>query len=163
MKKGLRLFSYLLILAMGACATVPELSPAQRRALQMRTFEHTSYENVFRAFKTVLQDSGYVIKNQDMNGGLIVAQIQKTDSSGAFFAAFGGNQNYRTGQAFEVSVNLEKVNATTIETRVIIQTVESYSMGGQQGHEILDDKMYKSIYDSVRTEVERRKAQGKSE
>jgi len=159
MKKVAGLF--LMGLFMVSCATAPQLSSAQRRALQMRTFENSSYDNVFRAFKTVLQDEGYIIKNQDMNGGLIVATIQKTDQSGAFWAALGGSKNYRTGEGFELSVNLEKVNPTTTESRLTIQKLEQYSMGGQQGQEILDEQMYKAFYDKVRVEVERRKAHGK--
>jgi hypothetical protein len=157
MKKYLTLA--LLILA--SCATKPQLSPQQRRALQVRTFENTTYDNVFRAFKTIMQDDGYVVKNQDLEGGLIVAQIQKTDRGGAFFAALGGNKNYRTGESFEISANLEKINKSTVESRIIIQKVESFSMGGQQGDEILDPEMYKSFYNKVKVEVERRKAQGR--
>jgi hypothetical protein len=149
--------------AMVGCATAPQLSPAQRRSLQMRTFEHTTYDNVFRAFKTILQDEGYIVKNQDMAGGLILATVEKTDNSGAFFAAMGGHSNYRTGEGFEVSVNLEKINPTTVETRMIIQKIDSYNLGGKQGREILDEQLYKALYDRVKVEVERRKAQGKSE
>lgn len=151
-----------IVAGMVGCATAPQLSPMQRRSLQMRTFENASYDTVFRAFKTVLQDDGYVITNQDMNGGLIVATIQKTDSGSAFWAAMAGTQNYRTGEGFQLSINLEKLNKNTVESRLIIQKLEQYSMGGQQGHEILDPAMYRSFYDKVRVEVERRKASGRS-
>lgn len=157
-KRGAIIFS---LLALVACASKVALSPAQRRAIQMRSFEGSSYENIFRAFKTVLQDEGYIIKNQDMSGGLIVATIQKTDSSSAFFATFGGSPNYRTGEGFEISINLEEIRPKMIETRMVIQKTEQYSLGGQQGHEILDEGLYKGFYDRVRVEVERRKAQGK--
>lgn len=143
------------------CATTPQLSPQQRRSLQGRTFQDTTMDNVFRAFKTVLQDEGYVIKNQDMAGGLIVAEIQKTDSGSAFWAALAGSNNYRTGQSFEVSVNLEAINKSTIETRLVCQEKSQMSMGGQQGKEILDPELYKTLYQKVSTEIERRKAQGK--
>jgi hypothetical protein len=143
------------------CATTPELSPQQRRALQMRTFEDTNMRNVFNAIKTVLQDEGYVIKNQDFEGGLIVAQIQKADNSSAFWAGLSGNSNYRTGQLFEVSVNLEAITPTTIETRMIVQESVQMSLGGTSGREILDEKLYQGIYQKIKVEVERRKAQGK--
>lgn len=150
-----------LTLFFAACASAPKLSMQQRRALQVRTFENTSYENVFRAFKSVLQDDGYIIRNQDMQGGLIVAQIQKTDKGSGFWAALGGNKNYRQGEVFEVSANLEKVNEKIIETRVIVQKIEQFSMGGQQGEEILDPEMYKALYNKISVEVERRKATGR--
>src|SRR5205814_2233567 len=137
------------------------LSAVQRRALQMRTFEQTSYDNVFRAFKTVLQDEGYILRNQDIAGGLILATIEKTDKGAGFWAALSGNKNYRTGEGFEVSVNLEKINANAVETRMVVQKIDSFSMGGRTGEEILDPEIYKALYDRVRTEVERRKAQGR--
>lgn len=143
------------------CASTPELSPMQRRAIQTRTFENASYESVFRAFKTILQDEGYIIKNQDMQGGLIVATIQHTARGGAFFAAFSGNPNYRVGEGFEISINLEKVSNVIVESRLTIQKLEQYSMGGQQGRVILDPELYASFYNKVRTEIERRKAKGK--
>lgn len=147
------------------CATMAPLSPSQRRAMQSRTFEETSYESVFRSFKTILQDDGYIIKNQDLSGGLIVATIEKTDNSGLFLANFGSSpnrSNYRTGEGYEVSINLEKLNEKTIESRLTIQKVESYSQGGKNGYEILDPQLYKNFYEKVRVELERRKAQGKS-
>jgi hypothetical protein len=110
----------------------------------------------------VLQDEGYVIKNQDMAGGLIVAEIQKTDSGSAFWAAVAGTNNYRTGQTFELSVNLEAINKETIETRLVVQEKSHMSMGGSQGEEILDPKLYQSLYQKIAVEIERRKAQGKS-
>ena len=166
MKKNFKFFAKncmiltVLLVAIG-CASAPQLSPQQRRAIQMRTFEKSSYDNVFRAFKTVLQDEGYLIKNQDMSGGLIVATIEKTDSSSSFWAALGGKQNYRTGEGFEVSVNLERVNETIVESRLTVQKLEQYSLGGRQGHEILDPQIYQALYKKIMVEVERRKAAGK--
>lgn len=143
------------------CATTPALSPMQRRAIQTRTFENASYDTVFRAFKTVLQDEGYIIKNQDMTGGLIVATIEHTDRSGAFFAALSGQHQYRTSEAFEVSVNLEEVSKTIVESRMTIQKIDTYNLGGRQGDLILTPGIYKSFYDKVIIEVERRKAKGR--
>lgn len=144
------------------CVTTPQISPQQRRAMQVKHFKDVSYENVFRAFKTVLQDEGYIIKNQDMKGGLIVAHASKASSSGlAVMAALAGTQNYQTGVTFEISVNLEEVQKNYTESRVILQKVSSYSMGGSQGKEILSPELYKNIYSKVFVEVERRKAQGK--
>lgn len=146
---------------LAACAVTPAMSPQQVRAMQMRSFESTSYENVFRSLKTVLQDEGYVIKNQDMAGGLIVGSIQKTDSMSGFNMVFNAGKNYRTGESYEVSVNLEKIGKT-VETRMTIQKMDSYSMGGTQGNPILDPETYKNIYEKVSVEIKRRHAQGKA-
>ena len=149
------IFSFLFLLV--GCATV-QISPQQRRAMQVRYFE-SSYNNVFRAFKTVLQDEGYIIKNQDMNGGLIVAHASKASSTGTvMLAILAGQSNYHTGTTFEVSVNLEEVRKKHIESRLIIQSVDAYSMGGSRGNEIVDPKLYKNFYSKVMVEVARRKA-----
>ena len=117
---------------------------------------------MFRAFKSVLQDEGYIIKNQDMQGGLIVAHSSKPSGSGAtFLAVLSGQQNYQTGTTYEVSVNLEEIRKKYIESRVIIQKMESYSMGGARGYEIVDPNLYRNIYSKVMLEVARRKAQNK--
>lgn len=144
------------------CATTPQISPQQRRAMQVKHFKDTDYNNVFRAFKTVLQDEGYIIKNQDMKGGLIVAHSSKSAGAGhAVLAVLAGTQNYQTGVTFEVSVNLEEIRKNYTESRVIIQEMASYSMGGSKGKEILSPELYRNIYSKVFVEVERRKAQGK--
>ncbi len=153
-------FLFLLAVVATGCATV-QLSPQQRRSLQVKHFEH-SYNNVFRAFKSVLQDEGYIIKNQDMQGGLIVAHASKASSTGmVVLAAIAGQQNYHTGSTFEVSVNLEEVRKNHVESRVIIQKVDAYSMGGSRGREILDPKLYRNIYSKVMVEVARRSAHKK--
>ena len=155
------LFSFSLLFLLTGCATT-KLSPQQRRSLQVKHFKDSSYNNVFRAFKTVLQDEGYIIKNQDMDGGLIVAHSSKPMSLGyAVLAGLSGQPNYQTGTTYEVSVNLEEINKKYVESRVIIQQVSSYSQGGSRGAEILSPELYKNIYTKVFTEVARRKAQGK--
>ena len=159
--RQLWLFYFSFLFLFTGCATT-QLSPQQRRALQVKQFKDSSYDNVFRAFKTVLQDEGYIIKNQDMTGGLIVAHSSKPISMGrAILAGLSGQRNHQTGTTYEVSVNLEEINKSYVESRVIIQQVASYSQGGSQGAEILSPELYKNIYTKVSTEVARRKAQGK--
>ncbi len=149
---------YFIFFSIGCVTT--QISPQQRRAMQVKFFENSSYNNVFRAFKTILQDEGYIIKNQDMQGGLIVAHSAKATSSGsAVLAILSGQQNYQTGTTYEVSVNLEEIRKNNVESRVIIQKVDSYNMGGSRGNEILDPNLYRNIYRKVMVEVERRKAQ----
>ena len=172
-QKNMKLLLYILIIIKASyllvgCTTVPKLSPQQRRALQVRHFEN-SYNNVFRSFKTVLQDEGYIIKNQDMEGGLIVAQASKQVSRGfwnyaaAFTSGLSGRQSndYRTGTSFEVSVNLEEVRKNYVQSRVIIQQVDSYNRGGLRGQEVVSPEMYKNIYSKVRTEIARREVQNR--
>jgi len=53
------------------------------------------------------------------------------------------------------------VNKSTIETRLTLQEKSLMKSGGSQGNEILDAKVYQTLYQKIKTEVERRKAQGK--
>ena len=158
--KSLIFYIFLSFLFAG-CATTARLSPQQRRSLQVKGFE-ASYDHVFRAFKTVLQDEGYIIKNQDMQGGLIVAHASKASSSGLIILAqLSGQPNYQTGTTYEMSVNLEEIRKNYIETRVIIQQIAAYSLGGSRGREIVKPQLYQNIYSKVVVEVERRKVQKK--
>ena len=94
-----------------------------------------------------------------MQGGLIVAHSSKAASSGsAVLAILYGQNNYQTGTTYEISVNLEEIRKYNIESRIIIQKVDAYSMGGSRGHEIVSPKLYHNIYAKVMVEVERRKA-----
>ena len=155
------------------CQTTAPLTPQQRRALQVRIFSSASYNTVFRAFKTVMQDEGYIIKNQDFEGGLIVAESQKPAESlsGGQFAmavavgvlsGMSGNSatqnNYKTGQVFSWSVNLEEIQKDSVEARLILQRQDFYSQGGKRGREILDPEIYRNIFVKVLREIERRKA-----
>lgn len=156
----MRFLNLFLLPFLFACASKPQLSAQQRRSLQVRNFKAT-YDTTFRAIKTVLQDEGYVIKNQDMQGGLIVAEKTMTDNSTKFWAALAGAQSYRTGEGFDVSFNLEKLNEASTESRLVIQKHETTNLGGKQGEEILDPILYKTIYQKIQTELARRLASGK--
>ncbi len=87
------------ILFLFACTSTPEptVTPQQKRVMQVKTFDAT-FENTFQAFKSVLQDDGYVIQNQDFSGGLIVAEgnslsgqeTTSSSSSGTSTATYAG-------------------------------------------------------------------------
>lgn len=171
-KYTLWFFFGLLCLIMNSCAILPPMTPQEKRAMQVRSYD-TTYENVFRAFKNVLQDEGYVIKNQDMTGGLITASKKTSNSyqygSGLSIGGIhlgGGTQNgnmgrYPTGDEIEASINLEKINKNTTETRMNLQSTKSFSDGQDEQHEITDLNTFSSIYQRVSVEIERRKAMGR--
>lgn len=138
----------------------PQLTPQQRRALQVKTYD-TSYDNVFKAIKTVFQDEGYIVKNQDFAGGLILAQKETTAGAGnAFWAAMAGDKNYVTGTGFEISANMEAINKNTTEVRLILQSKTTTSLGGSAGRELLQPEVYRAIFEKIVVEIERRKARG---
>ena len=158
-----------------ACQTTPVLTADQKRALQTRVFSKASYNTVFRAFKSVMQDEGYIIKNQDFQGGLIVAESNKENNnkSQVFLGIAVGiagalsnpspsyqnrNSDYQTGQSFSWSVNLEEIKKNMVEARLILQRKDFYSRGGQRGREVLEPQIYRSIFTKVSREIQRRQA-----
>ncbi len=65
-----------------SCQVQPKLSPMQKRQITTRMFE-CDYECGYRASLTILQDQGYVIKNTDMDSGLILASVDRKTSGGS--------------------------------------------------------------------------------
>jgi len=120
MKKYLLFIPFIVLLIFG-CSSGPQLSQMQIRQLTTKMIEG-SYENVFRASMTILQDQGYVIKNTDMNSGLIVADIDRETSGGSQFmqALFLGSISDKN-TVIELSATVNKLNDTNQELRLNIQ------------------------------------------
>lgn len=164
MKKSftkLFLFVLLSVLFFG-CAAGPQLSQMQIRQLTTKMIDG-SYENVFRATMTILQDQGYVIKNTDMNSGLIVANIDRETSGGSqFFQALLVGSVYDKNTVIEVSATVNKLNEQTQEIRLNIQET-NYSGGGakQNIKQIYDGQVYQKLFNDITLEVKRREAMNK--
>ena len=164
MKKYLGIFMCLIL---GGCATTaPQVSPMQMRQFTTRTFDG-NYENVFRAAMTVLQDQGYIIKNTDMNSGLIVAEIDReaSKSSQVMQAMFSQNGYIANkGTLIQASTTINKLNEAQSEIRMTIQEVTYSSFNSKTNvTTITDQKVYESILNDVYIEVKRREAINKGE
>ena len=152
------------VLFLGACATTHSPSPMQRRNVQTKIFERVSYSNVFKAVKTVLQDEGYTIQEQDYEGGMLLAIARKSSWSWDMVRIFEKDKKDKDSlmsTEFEVSFSFEDIGKQNVETRLTIQKVEYYSHGGKKGQEVFDPAIYKNIYDKISVEIERRKALGR--
>ena len=144
-----------------SCATKPNWTPQQRRALQTKNFDE-SYDNVFRSIKNVLQDDGYIITNQDHAGGLILARKDTDgDSSFKLLGIPLTVENDEGSTSFEISFNVEEISKGNVETRLTITKNTTTNNGKRSGSEVVDPKAYKSIYDKINVEVQRRVASGK--
>lgn len=146
----------------GGCATTaPQISPMQMRAFTTRNFEG-GYENVFRAAMTVFQDQGYIIKNTDMNSGLIVAEIDREASKSSQFWQTMFSQNgyiQNKGTLIQVSATVNKLNAAQSEIRIIIQEVTYGSFNSKTDIKTIQDpKIYDALLNDVFIEVKRREA-----
>jgi hypothetical protein len=157
-------FCSIFIFTFIGCEVQPKLSPMQIREITTKMFD-CDYENVYRATITVLQDQGYVIKNTDMNSGLILASVDRKAKTGnqvleALFLGFIANK----GTEIEVSCIVNKLSDSATEIRPNIQEVkygQSSIFSGtskQDSKQIYDPEVYKSIFDQISVEIERRKA-----
>lgn len=153
---------FLLLTFIVGCASGPQLSQMQIRQLTTKIIEG-SYENVFRSTMTILQDQGYVIKNTDMNSGLIVANIDRETSVGSQFmqALFLGTITDKN-TVIEISATVNKLNEQNQEVRLNIQET-NYSISGakQNIRQIYDEKVYQDLFNQITLEVKRREAMNK--
>lgn len=144
------------------CAAVPQLSPMQLRQLTTRLIE-SSYDHVFRATMTVLQDNSYVIKQTDMNSGLIVANIDReTSGASQFFQAALIGRVTDKNTVIEVSATVNKLNEASQELRINIQETNYTGGGGKNTIKQINDKeVYQKLFNDITVEVKRREAMGK--
>lgn len=156
----------LIIVFLVGCATQPLISPQQKRQITTRIFE-AKYENTYRSILTVLQDQGYIVKNTDMNTGLINATVDRQTGTGAQVAQailFGRVVN--KGSELDVSFMVNKINETSTEIRINIQEssygqTSMYSGTSKQDvKQILDPKIYDALFKEINTEIKRREAVG---
>jgi len=121
-----------------------------------------NYENIFRATLTILQDNGYIIKNTDMNSGLIVATIDReVTKTSQFFQAFWTGYIYNKGTFIEISAMVSKISEHISEIRMNIQETNYGQWGGKQNiKQIYDPEIYEALFNSITIEVKRREAMG---
>jgi|GEM_PF-3097957 len=154
---------------LGGCASAPALKARQKSSLQTRTFEEVSYESVFRAFRKILMEEGYIVNSEDEQGGLIVGSLERVDPfvrakrvlrvfGGGDSASIGGD--HRKGEVFEISVNVDPADEGVVHVRMAIQKVEIYNQGERRGSVLVSEESYQSVFDKVNDEVERRREQG---
>lgn len=155
---------FLAVIFLTSCRTGPKLSPMQKRQLTTKMFR-CNYENAYRATLTVLQDQGYVVKNTDMDSGLIVANVDRATSGGSKVAQallFGYVPN--KGTEVEVSCLVNKLSNTSSEVRINIQEVKygqsSFfsGTGKQNSKQIYEPQLYYSLFNEILVEIKRREA-----
>ncbi|MBC7364887.1 MAG: hypothetical protein H5U07_10190 [Candidatus Aminicenantes bacterium] len=165
------IFSFILIVifAVGniACTPEPRLSPMQVRQITTKLFQ-SDYETVYRACLTILQDQGYVIKNTDMDSGLIVASITKETSAGSqVFQALMLGYIPNKGKEYELSCMVNKVSDNSTEVRLSIHETKygqtsawsgSSKLGAKQ---IYDEKLFRALFNEIEVEIKRREAMKK--
>ncbi|MEE9168106.1 MAG: hypothetical protein V3U24_11695, partial [Candidatus Neomarinimicrobiota bacterium] len=151
-------------LLIGGCAVQPKLSPMQKREITTRIIDG-GYESVYRAILTVIQDQGYIIKNTDMNTGLINATIDRQVTTGsqvaqAVFLGYVADK----GSELDASFMVNTISDLKTEVRLNIQEAQygqtsKWSGSGKQTvKQIYDVEIYNSLFNDIQTEVKRREA-----
>jgi len=136
----------------------------QKRQLTTRVL-NGSYEDTFRATLTVFQDQNYVIRNTDMQSGLIVAGVDRAESGGSQFAqALILGYVANKGTEVEISCMVNKLSTDATEIRLNIQEAsygQSSAWSGsskQNTKQIFDPILFRNLFNEIEIELRRRQA-----
>lgn len=139
MRKILILF--LLGIFFSGCAT--GLSNLQRRSLQSKDLDG-SFDNVFKANITVLQDKGFIIDHTDFKAGIIHAET-------------GVRQMFLSQYKFVITVTLEQFGENRVRERIVIiqNAIVSGAFGSKSEFSTVydDPKMLQEIYEQIQKEL----------
>ncbi len=140
-------------------ASRANLSPMQKRQITTHQIEG-SYENVYRAAMTVLQDQGYVVKNTDMASGLIVASVDReTSESSQFWQALWMDK----GTFIEATITVGTINDSLQEIRISLQLTRynRYDGGKTDIKQLVNPAVYQELANQITVETKRREALGR--
>ena len=120
-RKKVILFLLILALFISGCATtgsiVPQKTQLQIREFQTRAYDTTDTKMVMKAMLNVLQDDGFIVKNANLELGLLTARKEiDVENSGEVFVAWffaGQNARWKKNSIIEVSANISKFGAQT--------------------------------------------------
>lgn len=158
--KGFIVCMILISLLLTGCATTgPKLSPMQIRQITTREIEG-SYENVYRATLTIVQDNGYIIKNTDMDSGLITAMVDReTSKTSQFWQTFFLGYIANKSTVIELSCMVNTLNEIRQQVRLNIQETNMSQFGGKNViKQIYDPEVYEGLFNDITIEVKRREA-----
>lgn len=184
-KKVLLMFCIILTLASVNCKTSVQLTTPQKRQITTQLIQG-SYEDIFSATLTVLQDRNCVIKKTDKTTGLIFAKEEVSSGSPAGEAAeeiamitgtiarwFGADEGWTTTDdvtVVEIGCVLSKIDSTasqlrinTQESTLIIEESRGIFFTKDKEYKlktqpIYDEAYYRKLFTEITVEVKRREA-----
>jgi len=139
--------SVFLILFIFGCATT---GPPPRTQLQIREFQTRSYETndlkmVMKAMLNVLQDDGFIVKNANIDLGLITAtkEIDVESKGEAFFLSLlaGTEARWKKNSIIECSSNISEFGKST-RVRINFQMKVLNNKGEVVGVKQIEDPTY---------------------
>lgn len=138
MKKILALLVLSLFLV--GCATT--LTSLQRRTIEAKDLEG-NVNDAFKATLQVFQDDGYIIKDSDLQSGVIHGET-------------GIKQNWFVMENYEITATLEQFGPNTVKERIsLIKKVKSSNQyGTHESSDIIDDpQLFQKMYDDIQKEM----------
>lgn len=123
------------------------------REFQTRAYETNDVKMVMKAMLNVLQDDGYIIKNAQLDMGLLSAEktVDVESKLDKFFSVLGGEKDARWAKAriIECSANVSEYG-NQVRIRVNFQTKVLDNKGGiQEVNQITDEKYYQEFFSKV--------------
>lgn len=160
MKKIILMLGVLAIFMTGCVAATPTVTPLQRSQMRTKTIE-AEYDIAFRSAMITLENQGYTVENTDYKTGLIKATAQRDATSSTDKWLLG-----KTGiTTYEISTTITEISKINTRVRINIRQKTDISTSTGYGSntsktakEIDDPTIYKSLFDDLKTEIERMKA-----
>lgn len=152
-----------MIVFLGGCtSSQPKLSQMQIREITTKELEG-DYKTVFKATMTILQDQNYIIKNADIETGLISCEkaVEKVTTTGDVLMILFVDARYGVNSKVNVSATLTNLNKNVTRVRLNIQetVIEKSSFGNDEKSIFVTDKViYDSLFNQITVETERLKA-----
>lgn len=148
----MRKFCYFVLLAVSmfafGCASTgatPQKTQLQMREFQTRSYETTDTKMVMKAILNVLQDDSYIVKNAQLDLGLLAAEksVDVESASEAFWSKFwaGYNATYKKASVVECTANISEYGKQT-RVRINFQAKTLDNKGGIVDVKQIDDEKY---------------------
>ena len=154
MKKALIL---MLSIFLAGCATTggvtPQKTQLQIREFQTRTYETNDVKMVLKAMLNVLQDDGFIVKNANVELGLLSAtkEVDIESKGEAFVAALflGAQARWKKNSIIESTANVSDFGKQC-RVRVNFQLKVMDNIGGVlEVKQIEDEKYYQDFFSKV--------------
>ncbi len=142
------------MVAATACATArPQKTQLEVREFQTRSYETTDSKMVMKAVLNVLQDESYIIKNANLDLGLLSAtkEVDVSKGSSKFWSTLflGRDARWDNNAVIECSANISEFGAQT-RVRVNFQSKTMDNVGAVREVKNVDDEaFYRAFFAKV--------------
>lgn len=107
-------------------------------------------------------EDGFSAGDVLMGVGVLALAVVAAGNGGTPSYVGGGSQERQAvDTSYQISVNFDKINSKTTETRLVVQEKTQYNMGNETLKEHIKPEIYKHLYDRISREIKRREAMGR--